>query len=231
MFYDLHIHSCLSPCGNAEMTLNNIVNMAKLKQLSLIALTDHNTTLNLAAFGQVAQKANLQFVYGIELQTQEEVHVLAYFKDLAKVKALQSWIDKNLIRVKNEANYFGKQAIVNCYDEIVAYYPDLLLMSVGVEISEVIRVIHQYQGRVVLAHIFKESNGIISQLGFIPSDLDFDGLEVKSKKEINQILVSHPWLQGTIFFINSDAHQLIDISEAEHEISLQTWDKFWRKQK
>ena len=42
MFYDLHIHSALSPCSDDDMTLNNIVNMACLKELDLIAITDHN---------------------------------------------------------------------------------------------------------------------------------------------------------------------------------------------
>ncbi|MFR8669277.1 MAG: phosphoesterase, partial [[Clostridium] leptum] len=30
VYYDLHIHSCLSPCGDNDMTPNNIVNMSLL---------------------------------------------------------------------------------------------------------------------------------------------------------------------------------------------------------
>ena len=32
-FADLHIHSCLSPCGDEDMTPANICGMAKLKGL------------------------------------------------------------------------------------------------------------------------------------------------------------------------------------------------------
>ena len=42
IYYDFHIHSCLSPCGDSEMTPNNLVNMAQLAGLSAIALTDHD---------------------------------------------------------------------------------------------------------------------------------------------------------------------------------------------
>ena len=47
--YDLHIHSCLSPCGDNDMTPNNLVQMALLSGCDVIALTDHNTCRNAPA--------------------------------------------------------------------------------------------------------------------------------------------------------------------------------------
>ena len=52
---DLHIHSVLSPCGEPEMTPNNIVNMAIIKELDFIAVTDHNSAKNLPAVMAVPQ--------------------------------------------------------------------------------------------------------------------------------------------------------------------------------
>ncbi len=46
--YDLHLHSCLSPCGDDDMTPNNLVNMAPLSGCDMIAVTDHNTCKNAA---------------------------------------------------------------------------------------------------------------------------------------------------------------------------------------
>ena len=46
---DLHMHSCLSPCGDELMTPNNIVNMALIKGLDIIAVCDHNTARHLPA--------------------------------------------------------------------------------------------------------------------------------------------------------------------------------------
>lgn len=59
VFYDLHIHSCLSPCGDQDMTPKNIVNMALLKELELIALTDHNSCKNCPAIMKAAAGTGL----------------------------------------------------------------------------------------------------------------------------------------------------------------------------
>ena len=47
--YDLHIHSCLSPCGDKENTPYNIAGMAAVAGLDIIALCDHNTASNCPA--------------------------------------------------------------------------------------------------------------------------------------------------------------------------------------
>ena len=48
--YDLHLHSCLSPCADDDMTPYNIAGMAMLLGLQLLALTDHNSAKNCPAF-------------------------------------------------------------------------------------------------------------------------------------------------------------------------------------
>ena len=76
---DLHIHSCLSPCGDEEMTPYNLVNMAKVMGLDILALTDHNSSLNCPAAARAAEEAGIAFVPGMELTTSEEVHVVCLF--------------------------------------------------------------------------------------------------------------------------------------------------------
>ena len=70
-YYDLHIHSCLSPCGDMDMTPNNLVNMAKLLGLDVIALTDHNTSRNCGAAMVVGREIGLLVIPGMELTTSE----------------------------------------------------------------------------------------------------------------------------------------------------------------
>ena len=77
--YDLHIHSCLSPCGEEEMTPNNIVGMAQLLELGMIAVADHNTARQLPAIEQLAREAGVLLVPAIEVTTAEEAHVLSFF--------------------------------------------------------------------------------------------------------------------------------------------------------
>ena len=83
-FYDLHIHSVLSPCGDDDMTPCNIVGMSKLLGLDVIAITDHNSTGNAEAVMKCGQAMGLTVVPGMELETREEVHVLMLFEDLSK---------------------------------------------------------------------------------------------------------------------------------------------------
>ena len=71
MFYDLHMHSCLSPCAEDEMTPNNICGMALVKGLELIAVTDHNSVKQLPAVAKVAAGMGLKMLYGCELETAE----------------------------------------------------------------------------------------------------------------------------------------------------------------
>ena len=92
MYYDLHMHSCLSPCASDDMTPNNIVNMALIKELDLIAVTDHNSTKQLPAIDKVARELGLTLLYGVELETIEEVHVLGLFNTLEKSQSFQEWI-------------------------------------------------------------------------------------------------------------------------------------------
>ena len=227
MYYDLHIHSCLSPCGADEMTVNNICNMALIKGLDLISITDHNSTHNSTAFEKVARRLGLRVIFGVEIQTVEEVHILGYFRTLKEIAGFQLWLDNKLIKVPNRPEYFGRQQILDENDEVTATYDNLLLMSVDADIDECCKAVHQHGGRVVLAHATERANSICTQLGFIPETLDFDGIEIREYGQKERVLERHPWLGHTIWFVNSDAHQLVDISERENHISEEKLEEFW----
>ncbi len=226
MFADLHIHSCLSPCSDDSMTINNIIQMALLKELSLIAITDHNSTKNLPCFDALLKKYDIKGWYGIELQTIEEVHVLAYFSHLSDALAMQPWIDRHLQKVANKPDYFGNQLIVNENDEVIEHEEYLLLSSINATLEQCIEQIHQCRGKAVLAHVFDRANSITHQLGFIPKTCKFDGLELKDFSEKEKIKSMYPWID-TVYFFNSDAHQLIDINEATFFLKEKDIEKFW----
>ena len=93
---DLHMHSCLSPCGDELMTPNNIVNMALIKGLDIIAVCDHNTARHLPAIARVAEEAGLPLLPGMEITTAEEVHLLAYFSSVDKALEFSDYIYPHL---------------------------------------------------------------------------------------------------------------------------------------
>ncbi len=225
MYYDLHIHSGLSPCAEDEMTVNNIVNMARLKGLDLIALTDHNSTKQLKTLSVVA-KDKINVLYGVEMESKEEVHILGYFKDLNDALALQSWLDLHLNYQENNPDYFGHEYLYDENDQIIGEEKKLLITSLDQDIYQVAEIIRRNKGTVVLAHVANKANSITSQLGFIPSDLDFEGLEVHSLLEKEAIREQNPQLNNKEVFwlFNSDAHRLQDISEADNELSKEAYE-------
>ncbi|MDD2591723.1 MAG: PHP domain-containing protein [Erysipelotrichaceae bacterium] len=228
MFYDLHIHSALSPCADNDMTANNIINMAKLKGLDLIAICDHNSVKQQLAISKVAKEKGIDLLYGIEIQTKEEVHVLAYFNKLEDCLAFGNEIETLRLKIKNEPRYFGDQLILDANDEIVTIEEWLLIASLELDLDQLTWMIHQYHGVVVLAHVLDRINGIIQQLGFIPQTLVFDGIEIKSEDQRSLLIKQYPWLSDKVWLINSDAHSLDQISDAKNMLTKQDLLNLWR---
>lgn len=229
MFYDLHIHSGLSPCADDDMSPQNIVRMAKLKGLDLISVCDHNSLRQQEVMAQVAKAHHLNYLYGIELQTKEEVHVLAYFKNAEDLPSMQQWITHNQMKVHNRPNFFGHQYVYDTDDHIVSEEEHALIFSLNVDLDETLSAIKRHHGKAVLAHIYGRKNGIITQLGFIPNGLKIDGIEVSDPNDLDQFHQEYPQLKDLPCFINSDAHNLMSISEATHSLSDSALAAFWGK--
>ncbi|MBR2801860.1 MAG: PHP domain-containing protein [Erysipelotrichaceae bacterium] len=231
MFYDLHIHSCLSPCAEEEMTPNNIVNMALLKELDLIAVTDHNSVRQLPAVAKVAEAMGLRMLYGAELESSEEVHVLGLYDELEKAMSLQPWLDQHLPFIPNDEHYFGKEELRDENDELIGKEERLLIISLDQDLESCIEAIHATGGKAILAHVLDRKNSVTNQLGFIPEGLAYDGLEVKDEYQRQQVCKTHPWIRDeeTFWLIDSDAHRLIDMSERVNSLPHSELQKMWRK--
>ena len=143
MYYDLHIHSALSPCSDDLMTINNIFNMAYIKGLQLIAITDHNSLKQQYYLEKIIKhdilKGKIDYVHGVELQSSEEIHLLAYFKKGSNLNVIQEWIDKHLIKVKNQSDYYGNQYIYNEFDEVIGIEDNLLISSLDLNVYQILK--------------------------------------------------------------------------------------------
>ncbi len=214
-YYDLHIHSDLSPCGSSDMTPNNIVNMSYIKGLNIISVTDHNTAKNLPPVVMLGEKAGIKVLPGIEVTTKEEVHVLCYFRNLIDALEFSNIIYSSLPAMMNNPFIFGEQNIYNELDEKTGSIEKLLLNSASLSISEVRTMAVSHHGIMVPAHINKKSNSILGVLGFIPKNLCIDLVEIYDKTAIDE-----KYVEGLRILRNSDAHQLVDISEAKNFLEL-----------
>lgn len=214
-YYDMHIHSALSPCADNDMTPNNIVNMAILKGLDIIAVTDHNTCGNVEAV-QKAANGRLLVVPGMEVETAEEVHTVCYFPDIETALEAEKTIKAHLPKIKNRSEIFGTQYYMNEKDEIIGEEDRLLVNATTLDIYSVFRLVAGLGGAAVPAHIDRTSYSVISNLGFIPPDLKIDTVEI-TKRNVEKPENEY---SGFNIITNSDAHYLEDISERENGINL-----------
>lgn len=211
--YDLHIHSCLSPCGDDDMTPGNIVGMAALKGLDVIALTDHNTCKNCPAFLRIAEQFGVMAIPGMEINTSEEVHAVCLFATLEQAMAFDSYVHERLMKFPNKEEVFGKQQIYNEEDEWVDTEPLLLINSTDISFDGLWELVDSYGGVMFPAHIEKAANSLLANLGFVPPDSKFRTAEVKDLKKLHEVRKGNPYLDNCRIISDSDAHYLEDINE------------------
>lgn len=233
MYYDLHIHSALSPCGDDTMTINNIFNMAYIKGLELIAITDHNSLKQQYYLEEIINhdilKGKIDYIHGVELQSSEEIHILAYFHKNTNLKPIQEWIDKHLIKIPNQSDYYGNQYIFNTNDEIIGIENNLLISSLDLDVYKIIDQIHAFNGIAILAHVMAKKYGIYEVYHGIPSDLNYDGIEITSIRDLEKLKRSCLHLKDDYIFLNSDAHNLEAINEPINQIDKDKFYQLWRK--
>lgn len=213
-FYDLHIHSALSPCGDVDMTPNNIVNMSLIKGLDIIAVADHNSIKNVSAVMKCAEGTGLVVVPAMEIESSEEVHLLALFPDLKSAEKVYKIIYNNMLGIKNKSEVFGEQIIYDSSDQIIGYEENLLVSALKLSITDIKNIVDRAEGVLIPAHIDRNSFSVISNLGSIP-DIGFTAVEISKNADIND----YKDINYNIIS-NSDAHYLEDISEQINVIEL-----------
>jgi len=206
---DLHIHTVLSPCGGLDMSPVNIVKYAASKGIDIIAITDHNSTRHCRLAGNLGEKYGVSVIPGVEVNTKEEVHCLAFFENFESCEFFQHYIDSVLPSVPNKPEIFGEQLIVDEQENIIGEEHRLLITALNSGINEVENQVHRLGGIFIPAHINRTFNGIYNQLGFIPEELHVDGLEVSVKlPEWQKFLYNHPETSNYSIISSSDAHTL-----------------------
>ncbi len=219
---DLHIHSCLSPCGDEDMTPGNIIGMSLLNGLQIVALTDHNSVKNCPAFFKIAKAHGIVAVAGMEITTSEDVHAVCLFRSLEDAMSFGEFVESRRSHIKNEPEIFGRQLIVDENDETVGEEPYLLINAVNVSLDEAFREVTARGGVCFPAHIDRSANGIISMLGDFPPEPHFSAFELNDEDSLADCLSRFPILRERklVHVVSSDAHYLTDIAEEGFRIEL-----------
>lgn len=208
VYYDLHIHSCLSPCGDNDMTPNNIVNMSLLNGMDMIALTDHNSCKNCRAAVRAGEEVGVTVVPGMELTTSEEAHVVCLFPTVEQAEAFGDYVESRSPEIRNRPEIFGDQLIMDWQDEVVGRVSRLLINASSISVGELPGLMAEFGGAAFPAHIDHDSYSVISSLGAIPAEAEFHAAEISGKGDKELLLKRYPELQDMILLMDSDAHYL-----------------------
>jgi 3',5'-nucleoside bisphosphate phosphatase len=208
---ELHIHTVLSPCAEVEMIPPLIVQEALDKGVHLIAISDHNSSANVLAVQKAAQGTDLIVLPGIEIQTKEEVHILCLFDRIEQLADFQMLIDHHMPPLCNDPEHFGEQFVVDESGEFVRRESQLLITSVNLTIETVFEVVNEIGGLAIPAHVDRKAYGLLAILGFIPTDIHVDAVEVSRNQSLMEVDSKFPQISGYPVLVGGDAHRLEEI--------------------
>lgn len=221
-YYDLHLHSCLSPCGDREMTPPNLVGTAKLNGLDVIALTDHNTVKNCPAAIECGKEYGILVIPGMELTTAEEAHIICLFPDLDAAVSFEKEVDKRRMKIQNRPDIFGRQVVMNADEEEIEEVDVLLTAATTIGTYEVVPLVNEYGGVAFPAHIDRDSFSVTASLGMVSADMGFSAVEFSFKgwKEGAAVKLQGRYPENVLTLYNSDAHTLENIAQPKHYLEL-----------
>ncbi len=220
-YYDLHIHTALSLCADDDMTPQNIVNLAKLSGLDIIAVSDHNTAGNVEAVMKASKALSGPVVVpGIELTTEEEIHVLLLFKTLSG--AVAAWEEIRLkqgTRIVNKPKEYGNQFYMDENDRVTGMEESVLSVAAGISVDAAAAFAAKYNGVAIPAHADKPSYSVTGVLGVFPFDSGFTAAELTEYAEPD--LRAELKKKGYHILSGSDAHFLGILNERDSKNAIE----------
>lgn len=214
-YYDLHIHSILSPDADVLMTPNNIFNMAYLKKLDIIAVTDHNSAKQLKICDEISQSYDILFIPGIELSLKEDIHVLCYFENVKDAIACDELLEPWRSKKRYDGRLGSDQGITDIHDEVIDFYPHDLSENLSLSLLELKEIIQSFRHILVFAHVDRKKH---SGLRYIDT-FSCDAVEITQKAKDDFIRENH--LESHIILHSSDAHFITDMNECTDQNKLE----------
>ena len=218
-FYDLHLHSCLSPCGSDDNTPHDLAAMAAVAGLNLVALTDHNSCKNAPAFLAATEMFSKELglpmlaLAGMEMTTAEEVHMVCLFPELSAAMDFDKEVEHHLLPFPNKKEVFGNQRILDAEDNLLGEYETLLVSACDLSLWEGKKLCERFGGLAFPAHIDRKSYSVLSNLGFFPFDCGFTAFELADYSLLPEMEAGTPELIPLTALSSSDAHYLEDVGK------------------
>jgi predicted metal-dependent phosphoesterase TrpH len=188
-----------------------ILEQAVQKGLNLISITDHNTVQHSILACKLSEGIAIRVIPGVELTSREEVHLLAYFPNVDALLKMEKEIDNYLPGKKNNSKVFGYQLYYDLKGEIVGIDDVLRQVALNIGLDNLVEFIHSIEGIAVPAHIDKNRFSLLSQLGFLDREANFDAVEIsKFKWRKEKFQLGNTWSDFPVI-AGSDSHGVKDI--------------------
>jgi PHP family Zn ribbon phosphoesterase len=208
---DLHVHTCLSPCAELEMSPRAIVRQARERDIDILGICDHNSAENVPALRDAGQPLRVSVLAGMEITSQEEVHILGLFDEIESALELQAVVYAHL-EGENDPEAFGLQVVVNRDGEVLRFNPRLLIGASSLPLDRVVSLVHEFDGVAIASHVDREGFSLIGQLGFVPDNLPIDALEfspaISRQTALERFGSRRPLVSA------SDAHRLDEVGRS-----------------
>lgn len=208
---DLHVHSVLSPCGGLDMSPRELMKKVRDKGIEIIAVTDHNSCANSRVYEVAAREFGLTYIYGLEVQSAEEIHSVALFNSADNACAFSRQLYESLLPITNDPEHFGDQVVIDINNNIKRYVKKALINSSVWSLETIYTKVHQFGGFFFPSHVDVLPYSLLGQLGFIPSNLDISALGITAECKVQELYKEYPFLQDYTLIRNSDAHYLQDV--------------------
>ncbi|MGI6605883.1 MAG: PHP domain-containing protein [Peptococcia bacterium] len=208
---DLHIHTLLSPCADNEMLPSFVIGRAKELGLEVLAITDHNTVENAAAFIEKGEELGIKVFPGMELQTKEDIHLVCLFEELTAAQKWQEQVYQKLPPLPNKREALGEQWLVDRDDQIRGELDKLLLVGTDFTLEEAIESVHLLKGICIASHLDRQAFSLWGYLGTIPPGILLDGVELTVHLPRNEAQMAKIKEEGYDYVVSSDAHYLTDL--------------------
>lgn len=207
---DLHVHSILSPCAAVDMTPRNIIWHAVQQGIDMVAITDHNACDNVMYALEAAKTTQVVVLPGMEVESKEEIHFIVLFEKIRQLKIWEGFVQNYLPKRLNDEKRFGAQFVVNAEDELVRVKQEMLLTSLTVGAADITKQVDELGGICIASHIDRPMYSIISQLGFIPDDVELAAVEVSRHMSPEKAARILPLTRSLPVITSSDAHCITD---------------------
>ncbi len=214
MLADLHNHSCLSPCGSLDLSPRVLAETAAGKGVQVLALTDHNSSLNCPTFAKVCPDYGIIPLFGMEATTAEEIHVLCLFTSLDASLAFSDYAYSLLTPFPNNPEKTGDQVYVDENDNILGEVEYYLVNALDLTVDHIACKVAEYGGITIPAHVDRSAFSMTSQLGVVVTG-DWAAVECM-RLPPNVDTLGYP------LTTSSDAHYPEDVARRPFELDIES---------